>query len=62
METIISAIVNGCIFGKLCLHSSKEPRTWLYNTITLTDTFLVSLHKSDIYKMIENQKRRELAI
>ena len=62
MEIIISAIVNGCIFGKLCLQTSKDPRTWLYNTITLTDTFLVSLHKNDIYRMLENQKRRELAI
>ena len=62
METIISAIVNGCIFGKLCLQSSKEPRTWLYNTVTLTDTFCVSLHKNDIYRMLENQKRRELAV
>ena len=54
MEIIVSAIVNGCIFGKLCLQSSKEPRTWLYNTITLTDTFMVSLHKNDIYRMLEN--------
>lgn len=53
LETIVSAIVNGCIFGKLCLANSKEPRTWLYNVITLTDSFLVSLHKNDIIKMIE---------
>ena len=60
LETIISAIVNGCNFGKLCLHHSKEPRTWLYNAVTLTDSFVVSLHKNDIIKMIEGQKRRIL--
>ena len=60
VETIISAIVNGCLFGKLCLSSSKEPRTQLYNAITLTDSFVVSLHRNDIIKMIENYKRRIL--
>jgi len=60
LETIISVLVNGCIFGKLCLSNSKEPRTWLYNAITLTDSFVISLHKNDIIKMIENQKRRIL--
>ena len=60
LETILSAIVNGCILGKLCLSNSKEPRTWLYNAITLTDSFVVSLHKNDILKMIENYKRRIL--
>lgn len=53
LETTISAIVNGCNFGRLCLQYSKEPRTWLYNATTLTDSFLVSLHKNDIIKMIE---------
>ena len=60
LETTICAIVNGCNFGKLCLQFSKEPRTWLYNVVTLTDSFLVSLHKNDIIKMIEAQKRRIL--
>jgi len=53
MEVVISAIVNGCIFGKLCLANSKEKRKWMYNTITLKDTFLVSLSKQDLHKMIE---------
>ena len=60
METIITAIVNGCIFGKLCLTGSKEPRTWLYSTVALTDTFLVSFNKNDVFKMVENQRRRVL--
>ena len=32
----------------------------MYNTIALTDTFLVSLNKNDIFKMVENQRRRIL--
>ena len=60
LETIISAIVNGCVFGKLCLAYAKEPRTWQYNSITLTDSFVVSFHKNDIFKMIETRKRRIL--
>lgn len=54
LESVISAIVSGCIFGKLCLQPSKEVRTCLYNTIALTDTFLISLNKNEIFKMIEN--------
>ena len=60
LETVISAVVNGCVFGKLCLSNSKEPRTWLYNAIALTDTFIVSLNKNDVFKMVENQRRRIL--
>lgn len=60
LETIMSAIVNGCAFGKLCLVHSKEPRTWLYSAVTLTDSFLVSMHKNDIFKMLENHRRRIL--
>ena len=54
LETVISAIVNGCAFGKLCLQNSKEPRTWMYNMIALTDTFVVAINKNDIYKMVDN--------
>lgn len=32
----------------------------MYNTIALTDTFLVSINKNDIFKMVENQRRRIL--
>ena len=60
MEVILAALVGGCNFGKLCLTPTKEPRKWLYSTIAITDTFLVSLHKNDIIKMVENQKRRVL--
>lgn len=42
LETIISAITNGCILGKLCLIDSKHPRKWLFNAIALTDTIVVS--------------------
>ena len=62
LECVISAIVSGCVFGKLCLQPNKEGRTWLYNTIALTDTFLVAINKNDIFKMIENQKKRVLGI
>jgi len=54
LETIISAITNGCILGKLCLIDSKHPRKWLFNAIALTDTIVVSFQKNDILKMIEN--------
>ena len=60
LETIISAIVAGCCFGKLCLQPAKDGRFWMYNTIALTDTFLVSMNKNDIFKMVENQRRRIL--
>ena len=33
----------------------------MYNTTALTDTFLISLHKNDIFKIIENQRRRILS-
>ena len=60
LETIISAIVSGCIFGKLCLQPSKEPRKWLYSTISIDETIVVSFHKQDILRMIENHNRRVL--
>ena len=60
LETIVSAIVNGCVFGKLCLYPSKDQRKWLYNAITLTDTFVVRIHRQDVLKMVDNQKRRIL--
>ena len=60
METVIQAIVSGCVFGKLCLYPSKDQRKWLYNAITLTDTFVVRIHRQDVFKMVDNQKRRIL--
>ena len=54
LETIVSAIVNGCVFGKLCLYPSKDQRKWLYNAITLTDTFVVRIHRQDVFKMVDN--------
>jgi len=60
MEKIVTVLTNGCIFGKLCISNSDAKRTWLYNGVVLQDSFIVSLHKSDILKMIENRKRRIL--
>ena len=60
METIISAIASGCIFGKLCLQPCKEPRKWLYSSISIDETIIVSLHKTEILRMIENHNRRIL--
>ena len=54
LETIVSAIVNGCVFGKLCLYPSKDQRKWLYNAVTLTDTFVVRIHRQDVFKMVDN--------
>ena len=54
LETIVSAIVNGCIFGKLCLFPSKDQRKWLYNAVTLTDCFVVRIHSQDVFKMVDN--------
>ena len=53
LETVISAIINGCIFGKLVQNCSKEPRSWLYSAISLTDCFLISLNKNEISNMVE---------
>ena len=60
LETVMCALISGCYFGRQCLTQSKDPRKWIYNTIAITDTFMVSLHKNDILKMVENQKRRIL--
>ena len=57
---MLGALVDGCIFGKLCLYPSKEARKCFYSAIAVTDCFLVSLHKNDIYRMVENQKKRIL--
>ena len=58
LEAVMCALINGCNFGKLCLvpTSTKEPRKWLYNAIAITDSFLVSFNKKDIFKMVENQR------
>mmetsp|Transcript_22414 Transcript_22414/g.29993 ORF Transcript_22414/g.29993 Transcript_22414/m.29993 type:complete len:99 (+) Transcript_22414:1311-1607(+) len=54
LEDIIIPIANGCAFGKLCLQPAKDGRCWMYSTVALTDTFLISMNKSDIFKMVEN--------
>ncbi len=53
LETVISAIINGCVFGKLVQTQSKESGTWLYSTVALTDCFLLSLGKNEISYMVE---------
>ena len=58
MEIVMSAIINGCIFGKMCILSEKGNRKWMYNTISLTDTFMVSINKNDVHKMVDRQKKR----
>lgn len=60
METVVTVIVSGCIFGKMNLQTSTEPRRWMYNAISLTDAFIVSLSKNDILKMLELQRKRIL--
>ena len=54
----VDLFVNGCIFGKMCILSEKGNRKWMYNTISLTDTFMVSINKNDVHKMVDRQKKR----
>ena len=35
IEIIISALVSGCVMGKLALHNSLEKRKWMYSTTAL---------------------------
>ena len=35
-----------------------EKRKWMYNTIALTDTFLVSIGKDDIFRAIDKNRKR----
>ena len=60
LETIFAALVSGCIFGKVCLQPTKEIRRTMYSPIALTDTYLLSFHKNDILRMVDNRKRRVL--
>ena len=54
LEVVLAALIQGCIFGKQCIYPSKEPRKCFYSAIAITDCFLVSFHKNDIFKMIDN--------
>ena len=58
LEIIISALVNGCVLGKMCLQNSMEKRKWMYNTIALTDSFIISIGKEDIFRAIDKNKKR----
>ena len=58
LEIIISALVNGCVLGKMCLQNSMEKRKWMYNTIALTDSFIMSIGKEDIFRAIDKNKKR----
>ena len=53
LETIISAIINGCVFGKLVQTQSKEARSWMYSAVAMTDCFVMSLAKNEISMMVE---------
>ena len=35
IEIVISALVNGCVMGKMILQNSLEKRKWMYSTIAL---------------------------
>ena len=44
----------------MCFTYSKDPRKWSYSAITIADSFIISLHREDILKVIDNQKKRVL--
>ena len=58
IEIVISALVNGCVLGKLVLANSLEKRKWMYSTTALQDSFIVSIGKEDIFRAIEKNKKR----
>ena len=60
METLFGSIINGCAMGQMCFSYSKDPRTWAYSSITIADSYIISLHRDDILKVIDNQKKRVL--
>ena len=60
METLFGSIITGCAMGQMCFSYSKDPRKWSYSAITIADSFIISLHREDILKVIDNQKKRVL--
>ena len=58
IEIIISALVSGCVMGKLALQNSLEKRKWMYSTTALQNSFIVSINKEDIFRTIERNRKR----
>lgn len=59
LENMFGSIEGGCAMGQICCEDFKNTKKRFYGAVTIQDSFILTLNRDYISKVVDNQQKKE---